>query len=806
MIDRLTKIQLGIFAVITAITLTVMAIFYLRLPATFGIGTYGVSADFVAGGGLYKNANVTYRGVAVGRVESVGLNPNGVTAEMRLNSGTPIPSNVTATVKSVSAVGEQYIDLVPPGNPASTKLHNGSRIERQNTRIGQDVADLLKRAEALVNSLGDTRLRELLHETFIAANGSGPELARLIESARLLVDEANANYPQVSELIDQAGPFLQAQIRAGADIKSLSDGLARFTSEVRQADPQLRSTLANAPGAIDEASTAFSGIRPSFPALAASLANLGRVGVIYHKSIEQLLVVLPALFAAITTAAGGAPQDEGAKLDFKLDLNDPPPCAVGFLPPPLMRTPADETLRELPRDMYCKVAQNDPSTVRGARNYPCQEFPGKRAPTIQLCRDPKGYVPVGRNPWRGPPVPYDTPVTNGLNVLPPNKFPYIPPGAEPDPGTPDRRAAPTRCGPRAGPAAEPPAGVRSAAAQRQRAAAGQPVVDAAGGPAGAAPAPVSEVAAAAATAGGDQSPPPGRVRRSRGGRRPARNRRPAVRPTPPMTNAPEPSWTRRAALVFSRPAPTAHPAPRIGWTSCLIQGLVMASSDRNDTTRSSARIARGGPGERRVERGRYRSGRRSGPSRSSLRNRVKALKPVKPPPRRQPNRVLVGWISFAAALLAIGALAGGLAFMLVQQRHAEAEQARDQRFVDTATQTVVNMFSYKQDNIDESVNRFYNGTSGPLRGMLGANNNIENLKGLFRSTNATSEAVINGAALEGIDAVTDNASVLVSVRVTVADIDGVNKPSMPYRLRVIVHEDEQGRMTGYDLKYPDGGN
>jgi Mce-associated membrane protein len=185
---------------------------------------------------------------------------------------------------------------------------------------------------------------------------------------------------------------------------------------------------------------------------------------------------------------------------------------------------------------------------------------------------------------------------------------------------------------------------------------------------------------------------------------------------------------------------------------------------------------------------------------------VKALKPVKPPPRRQPHRILVGWISFAAALLAIGALAGCLTVLILQQRHAEAEQARDQRFVDTATQTVVNMFSYKQDNIDESVNRFYNGTSGPLRGMLGANNNIENLKGLFRSTNATSEAVVNGAALEGIDAVSNNASVLVSVRVTVADIDGVNKPSMPYRLRVIVHEDDSGKMTGYDLKYPDGGN
>lgn len=436
MIDRLAKIQLSIFAVITVITLSVMAIFYLRLPATFGIGTYGVSADFVAGGGLYKNANVTYRGVAVGRVESVGLNPNGVTAHMRLNSGTAIPSNVTATVRSVSAIGEQYIDLVPPENPSSTKLRNGFRIQRQNTRIGQDVADLLRQAETLLGSLGDTRLRELLHEAFIATNGAGPELARLIESARLLVDEANANYPQVSQLIDQAGPFLQAQIRAGGDIKSLADGLARFTWQLRAADPRLRDTLADAPDAIDEANTAFSGIRPSFPALTASLANLGRVGVIYHKSIEQLLVVFPALFAAIITSAGGVPQDEGAKLDFKIDLHDPPPCMTGFLPPPLVRSPADESVREIPRDMYCKTAQNDPSTVRGARNYPCQEFPGKRAPTVQLCRDPRGYVPVGTNPWRGPPIPYGTEVTDGRNILPPNKFPYIPPGADPDPGVP----------------------------------------------------------------------------------------------------------------------------------------------------------------------------------------------------------------------------------------------------------------------------------------------------------------------------------------------------------------------------------
>jgi Mce-associated membrane protein len=180
--------------------------------------------------------------------------------------------------------------------------------------------------------------------------------------------------------------------------------------------------------------------------------------------------------------------------------------------------------------------------------------------------------------------------------------------------------------------------------------------------------------------------------------------------------------------------------------------------------------------------------------------------PAGRPARRPAHRRLVGLIALAAGLVGITALAVGLGFEIHQQRQADAKQARDQRFVDTATQTVVNMFSYTPDTIDQSVGRFVDGTSGPLHGMLSSNNNVENIKAIFRQTNASSEAVINGAALEGIDGVTDNASVLVSVRVTVTDTDGVNKPSAPYRMRVIVHEDDNGRMTGYDLKYPDGGN
>jgi phospholipid/cholesterol/gamma-HCH transport system substrate-binding protein len=455
-LDRLARIQLSIFALVTVISVGAIAVFYLHLPTTLGLGSYKISADFVAGGGIYKNANVTYRGVTVGRVEAVQLNDHGVDAYMRLNSSVAVPATVIATVKSVSAIGEQYIDLtMPPDDPAVTVLQNGSRIGQDRTAIGQDIAGMLKQAETLVDSVTDSRLKDLLHDTFQAFNGSGPELARLIESSRLLVDEANASYPQTLTLLDQVGPFLDAQIRSGDDIKSMTDGLARVTSELAHADPQFRETLQLTPGVTDEANTAFSGIRPSFPVLAANLANLGRVGVIYHRSIEQALVIFPALISGLLTVAGGSPIDEGGKLDFKVDLGDPPPCSVGFIPFTEIRSPADETLRELPKDLYCKTAQNDPSTVRGARNYPCMEYPGKRAPTVQLCRDPQGYVPIGSDAWRGPPIPYGTPVEDPRMTEPMNKFPYIPPGADYDPGPPVTELPPG-VPPGPGPAPNPP--------------------------------------------------------------------------------------------------------------------------------------------------------------------------------------------------------------------------------------------------------------------------------------------------------------------------------------------------------------
>jgi len=179
-----------------------------------------------------------------------------------------------------------------------------------------------------------------------------------------------------------------------------------------------------------------------------------------------------------------------------------------------------------------------------------------------------------------------------------------------------------------------------------------------------------------------------------------------------------------------------------------------------------------------------------------------------PPPRRQPNRRLVAAVAISCVFSAIVVLAAAMYFLLLEpQITADQAQAHNQRYVDTAAQTLVNMYTFKPGNVEASVDQFYRGISGQLRDEWARDNHIANLKALLRATGNSSEAVVNGAALESVDNDTKTATVLVSLRVTQSDTNGNNKPSLPMRWRVVVQENlDTGQMTASDMRYPDGGN
>ncbi|PQP49661.1 MCE family protein, partial [Mycolicibacterium austroafricanum] len=475
MLTRFVRNQLIIFTIASIVGVAVMLFAYMQVPTLLGVGRLVVTLELPESGGLYRFSNVTYRGVQVGKVTGVSLTENGAEATLSLETSPKIPADLQAEVLSVSAVGEQYVDL-RPNTDEGPYLEDGARIPVANTTVPQQVGPMLDQLSALVGSLPKDRIPDLLDETFKAFNGAGPDFGSMLDSAATLTNDVNGVSDQMHSLIDDSGPLIDSQAETADAIRTWAQSLNGISAQVVQNDPQVRALLQQGPAFAQEVSALLNQVKPTLPILLANLSTVGQTLLTYNPAIEQLLVLFPGIIAA--QQSFGLPQNSPTGLpmgDFALTISDPNPCTVGFLPSTQWRSPEDETTIDTPDGLYCKLPQDSPMNVRGARNYPCIEHPGKRAPTVELCNDPRGFVPTAiRNHITGPypfdpnlvsqGVPIDSTVEGPDRIyLPPEGTP-LPPGAVragtppvSEPGTPPFPVgAPAPMVPGAPPPAQPP--------------------------------------------------------------------------------------------------------------------------------------------------------------------------------------------------------------------------------------------------------------------------------------------------------------------------------------------------------------
>jgi phospholipid/cholesterol/gamma-HCH transport system substrate-binding protein len=397
-LTRFIKIQLVLFTILTVIALTVLGWYYLRIPSLVGIGQYELKADLERSGGLYATANVTYRGTQIGKVTSVVPSPTGAVATMSIDDRYKIPADASANVHSVSAIGEQYLDLVSTGNPGQY-LSPGSTIT--DSSVPSEVGPALDAANEGLAVLPKEKIDTLLTETSNAVGGLGPALQRLVDSTTNVAQDFKDNLPQVNDIIANAAPILDSQVQSGDNIEAWSRNLNVIASQTAEQDAALRSGIQDAAPTLDQVNSVFSGVRDSLPQTLANLSIVIDMLKRYNKGLEQALVMLPQ--GAAVAQAGTIFEDLG-QLPLVLAINQPPPCLTGFLPASEWRSPADTSMRPLPKGTYCKIPKDyQGNVVRGARNYPCVDVPGKRAATPMECRSPEPYVPLGTNPWYGDP-------------------------------------------------------------------------------------------------------------------------------------------------------------------------------------------------------------------------------------------------------------------------------------------------------------------------------------------------------------------------------------------------------------------
>lgn len=410
-LSKFVKIQLIIFAILTVIALITMSTVYMRLPAMVGIGRYSVAVELPTSGGLYSSANVTYRGSTVGTVTDVSPTAAGARATLNLDSSVRIPAAAEAQVHSRSALGEQYLDFVP-SSLDGPYLKNGAFVPPSRTSVPQDIGPMIDTLNTSLTSIPQQKLSALIEETHNAFTGAGTWIQQILNGSDQILDQAYTDADAITTLINDAAPFLDSQKVSSPAIREWVQNLAGTLQQADSNDQHVRSILETSPGAANEASALFQQLHPTAPLLAANLTSLGQVAVTYNRSLEQLLVLLPASVSALKTInVPDQGTSNGAFLDFNLNLNAPEPCTTGFLPASERRDgSAIDAPTRTSDPVFCAVPQDSSVAVRGARNLPCMDTPGKRAPTVEICKSDESFMPSGTNPWTGDP----TPTSNNL--------------------------------------------------------------------------------------------------------------------------------------------------------------------------------------------------------------------------------------------------------------------------------------------------------------------------------------------------------------------------------------------------------
>ncbi|MET0135269.1 MAG: MCE family protein [Kibdelosporangium sp.] len=376
MLTKGVRIRVVVFVVIGLVAVVYAGGRYAGLDRYFGASGYVVTVRLPDSGGIFTNAEVTYRGVTVGRVGELRLVPGGVDVELRMESGGPdIPADTRAVVANRSAIGEQYVDLQPVkgGEP---HLANGSVITRDRTSIPPSADTVLANLDGFVRSVPVDSLRTVVDELNTAFADAGPGLQQLLDSAGEFTTAAQQHVPQTRDLLRTGRTVLQRQQADAKQLIAFSDGLQKISEQLKNSDPDLRQLIVNTPLVADQAVEILRETGPELGVVLANLLTTTTITTSRTAAIEQFMVAYPVISAFTPSTA----PDGTGHLGIMLNFFDPPPCTKGY-EGTKQRNASQIEPAPVNRDAYCAEPPNSPIGVRGSQNAPFGGVPKQVAPT-----------------------------------------------------------------------------------------------------------------------------------------------------------------------------------------------------------------------------------------------------------------------------------------------------------------------------------------------------------------------------------------------------------------------------------------
>lgn len=372
MVSKLMRIQLIAFVVIAVLGIVYVGGKYARLDSLVGIGSYTVKVEMPDSGGIFSNAEVSYRGVPVGRVGDMRVTKEGIEVDLALDSGGPkIPASSELVVANRSAIGEQYVDFEPTTTDGPY-LKGGSVVPAAQTRRPVPMEELFNSVSDLMDTVPVDALRTTFVELGTAMSGRASQMDRLSDAINTIAEATHDDLPELLSLIGDSAVVLGTQAEQSSAIQSFAGDLDLITASLRDSDQDLRNLIDTGTDASHEFGDLLAAQGDNLAAMLGDTNLITQAADDVWEGLHVLMAALPALGAA---APAIAPGDGSIHMGIVLETGQPVPCTDGYqdtydiLAQMREQNPDfDDTVDDFPVNMNanCDVPVGNPTGVRSS--------------------------------------------------------------------------------------------------------------------------------------------------------------------------------------------------------------------------------------------------------------------------------------------------------------------------------------------------------------------------------------------------------------------------------------------------------
>ena len=263
-IDPIWWAPVLVLVVVAASTLTAMT-FSGTLRTTVPLTVISDRAGLV----MEDGAKVKLRGVQIGEVASVdayadpaGSNLSKLRLKIAPNDFQYLPNNVEAEIKSSTAFGAKYVDLIVPSEGASSRrLAPGAVLHSRNVTV--EVNTVFENLESIVRAIDPAKLNGVLSALADGFRGKGDRIGQAITEGNRALLAVNPKMPTVRRDWQLFGKTTQAYSDAAQDILATLDSFSTTSVTITKNKTALDEVLLSAIGFADSGVNTIGGNQPN---------------------------------------------------------------------------------------------------------------------------------------------------------------------------------------------------------------------------------------------------------------------------------------------------------------------------------------------------------------------------------------------------------------------------------------------------------------------------------------------------------------------------------------------------------------